>query len=1021
MADFAEDDQSWSSQRYSGGGSEEETESSQSQRSRWGSDLETLSFRVLEEGDLPLDIACRRCRFPIIERLLKAGADPFDKKSDDGGTPFFEACETGHLEIVERIIPGINPADFYLKTRCENWHAKLVQLLLTNAGAKVDLRDSSGATPLISVCSRGLVEVAKVLINANAEVDAADKCGKTGLMHACDLDKPSVVRILIEAKAQLNLRDDKGETALAKACRADRASIVQQLLKAKGDVNVRDKQGRTALFGASAVGIVKALIKAKVNVNARDNAGDTALSAASSDGNLAVVQELVGAGADVNLQGSGGRTALMRACGKRHKKCAEGLMKATADAKVNIRDKRVRTALFDASAVGIVKELLKAKVNVNARDNAGDTALSAASSNGYLSVVQELIDAGADVNLQGSGGRTALARAREKRHARCVETLLQAMAGPKVNIRDKRVGVVKGLAKAKETVNARNNAGDTTLSDASACGYLAAVQELIDAGADVNLQGSGGRTALMRACEKRHGNCVEALLKAKADVELKNDKGQTALYCALATFQVEVCNALLEAKAKTDVQANDGTTLLCLAARGRMHDMLTRLLLSRSSRKYVNCSCRGGTILMDVCMWGDTGDVQTLLDAGADVNAAAGGGTTALRVAISYSRKAVFALLVEAGANVDARDSSGETALHEVSEYGRREYILLLLAAGARIGVRSDAGDTPLMLAVKRGQTGAATLLLQAGARGRAALAIALLRDDVEMRELLEAAAAETGPFANGVNKALRMKRAASRKEEDDADDDYMTAIAWVAAHNAFRCYHHSDDLVWNDTLQDAIAGDLNDTCTELLPPQEDVGQSSHTSSAPTPSETIAAAWYNTRESCSEDASDASAACLPFTQLVWRFTRSVGCAACYNVSTRLHVVVCQYYPAGNVRGYFNASVSPRSDTCATAPPGPSSEGVSFALGFVLLCALVVVLCGLAICVSLTRGRTSSVESAAAVAPAAPALTGIVPDVVEMSECSEHKAEPPDNPDGEADAPEQQPLSFPPQEFESRGG
>ncbi|KAJ9452883.1 hypothetical protein DIPPA_31416 [Diplonema papillatum] len=34
----------------------------------------------------------------------------------------------------------------------------------------------------------------------------------------------------------------------------------------------------------------------------------------------------------------------------------------------------------------------------------------------------------------------------------------------------------------------------------------------------------------------------------------------------------------------------------------------------------------------------------------------------------------------------------------------------------------------------------------------------------------------------------------------------------------------------------------------------------------------------------------------------------------------------------------------------------------------------------------------------------------------MSECSEHKAEPPDNPDGEADAPEQQPLSFPPQEF-----
>ena len=57
---------------------------------------------------------------------------------------------------------------------------------------------------------------------------------------------------------------------------------------------------------------------------------------------------------------------------------------------------------------GIIRDLLDAGADINARDNKGKTALMFATVNGYQLVVQTLVDSGADVNSLDKEGNTAL-------------------------------------------------------------------------------------------------------------------------------------------------------------------------------------------------------------------------------------------------------------------------------------------------------------------------------------------------------------------------------------------------------------------------------------------------------------------------------------------------------------------------------------------------------------------------------------------------------------------------------------
>lgn len=145
-----------------------------------------------------------------------------------------------------------------------------------------------------------------------------------------------------------------------------------------------------------------------------------------------------------------------------------------------------------------------------------------------------------------------------------------------------------------------------------------------------------------------------------------------------------------------------------------------RVLLNRGASVHTR-GHEGETPLHWACFWGDQELARECLAAGADVNAAADDGSTALMLAAAVQGRAeVIRLLLEAGADPNRRRPNGGTVLMHAAGNGDTEAVTHLLRHGADPRARLDWGETPLSLArkcvFKENGTAAARLLEEAGA-----------------------------------------------------------------------------------------------------------------------------------------------------------------------------------------------------------------------------------------------------------------------------------------------------------------
>ena len=116
----------------------------------------------------------------------------------------------------------------------------------------------------------------------------------------------------------------------------------------------------------------------------------------------------------------------------------------------------------------------------------------------------------------------------------------------------------------------------------------------------------------------------------------------------------------------------------------------------------------------DAAEQGDRETVRALLQQGLDVNAAQGGGTTALHWAARANDVEMAEMLLYAGANVRATTRLGaHTPLLFASKHGNASMVETLLAAGADANDATTTGATALMFASASGSVEAARLLLE--------------------------------------------------------------------------------------------------------------------------------------------------------------------------------------------------------------------------------------------------------------------------------------------------------------------
>lgn len=89
---------------------------------------------------------------------------------------------------------------------------------------------------------------------------------------------------------------------------------------------------------------------------------------------------------------------------------------------------------------------------------------------------------------------------------------------------------------------------------------------------------------------------------------------------------------------------------------------------------------------------------------------------TALQIAAAFGHTTILQTLLQAGADVNTKDKDGYTALMIAAKKGNTESVKALIANGAQLDATDTDGDTALTLAAKQGHSGIVKLLQEAGA-----------------------------------------------------------------------------------------------------------------------------------------------------------------------------------------------------------------------------------------------------------------------------------------------------------------
>jgi ankyrin repeat protein len=393
-------------------------------------------------GLRPLTLAATNGSDAAIALLLKAGADP-NTTTDSGEPVLMTAARTGRAAAVKRLIAagaGVNARERWFGETALMWaaaenHADAVRVLV-GAGAEINARSTLLEAPVLEFPRSG---------GPNSPFPRG---GWTALMFAAREGAIDAARALADLGANLNLvalpqtdvplkpEDIKaaesgvGTTALVFAIINSHYDLAAMLLDKGANPNIADVAGMAALYAAvdmnslqwvqgrpapiltdrlDAVDLVRVLLRKGADPNARLKTrplkrhhdagstlnfgeGTTALIRAARTNDVNVMKALIEAGADPFATLPDRTNALMIAAGQGYG---------------GLRGDGIRIVTPNAEgAAEAVQLLLDQGMDVDAFNNAGNTALHAAVNRGDA-VVKLLVSRGARL-VKNKAGFTAL-------------------------------------------------------------------------------------------------------------------------------------------------------------------------------------------------------------------------------------------------------------------------------------------------------------------------------------------------------------------------------------------------------------------------------------------------------------------------------------------------------------------------------------------------------------------------------------------------------------------------------------
>jgi ankyrin repeat protein len=121
--------------------------------------------------------------------------------------------------------------------------------------------------------------------------------------------------------------------------------------------------------------------------------------------------------------------------------------------------------------------------------------------------------------------------------------------------------------------------------------------------------------------------------------------------------------------------------------------------------------------LLDAAGKGDTAQVESLLDKGANVNGQSNTGVSALMLAAGVGNEEMLRALLNKGADVNLKSPGGYTALMAAALNGHPHIVKVLIERGANVNAQDIGKQTALKMAQSKGNTEIVSLLKKAGAK----------------------------------------------------------------------------------------------------------------------------------------------------------------------------------------------------------------------------------------------------------------------------------------------------------------